>query len=332
MKIILALIDCHMIADPAWRHWLQTLANEATSASFLIVPIALDSTAFGAPTLIRQRNFLRPRVPAAPHHPSPEELELFERSLLKQLTEALCRYLLDAEANDAERPKRLEHSPLKLKVFLSHAKADGTAPARAVRDYIYAQTQLAAFYDENDIPFASAFGEVLQSEVPASVALIVVRTAMYAQRPWCRRELALFRRPRQDPPLGPCERWTMSPVLVLDALEPGAATVGISELGNSPHLRWSSTIVEQEEIVVTTLLRDALLGAFHRAVGATLGENPEDLVLNWLPDPVSLLTMPRAREPGTRIYYPGRLSGLDLDLSEELFPGVEFTSFEEASA
>ena len=124
----------------------------------------------------------------------------------------------------------------------------------------------------------------------------------------------------------------MSPVLVLDALEPGAATVGISELGNSPHLRWSSTIVEQEEIVVTTLLRDALLGAFHRAVGATLGENPEDLVLNWLPDPVSLLTMPRAREPGTRIYYPGRLSGLDLDLSEELFPGVEFTSFEEASA
>ncbi|MEI8345296.1 MAG: carbamoyltransferase HypF, partial [Candidatus Omnitrophota bacterium] len=45
----------------------------------------------------------------------------------------------------------------KIKIFLSHAKSDGTTPARRIRDYIYSQTQLAAFYDENNIPLGSAF-------------------------------------------------------------------------------------------------------------------------------------------------------------------------------
>jgi hypothetical protein len=35
----------------------------------------------------------------------------------------------------------------KVNVFLSHAKQDGTVSARRLRDYIYSQTQLAAFFD-----------------------------------------------------------------------------------------------------------------------------------------------------------------------------------------
>ena len=43
-------------------------------------------------------------------------------------------------------------------MFLSHAKRDGTGPARRLRDYIYSQTQLTAFFDENDIAYGSVFG------------------------------------------------------------------------------------------------------------------------------------------------------------------------------
>ena len=73
-----------------------------------------------------------------------------------------------------------------MKIFLSHAKADGTEPARRIRDYIYSQTQIAAFFDENDIPFGALFNKVLDGQVAGSsraTALIVVRSARYVDRP-----------------------------------------------------------------------------------------------------------------------------------------------------
>ena len=53
---------------------------------------------------------------------------------------------------------------------------------------------------------------------------------------------------------------------------------------------------EQEEQIVTTLLRDAMLAAFHSAVGRTLPEQYGHIVLNWLPDPTTLLHIPRVRD------------------------------------
>ena len=70
---------------------------------------------------------------------------------------------------------------------------------KEARDYIYSQTQIAAFFDENDIPFGALFDKVLDGNIAGSsraTALIVVRSARYVDRPWCRRELAEFRRGR----------------------------------------------------------------------------------------------------------------------------------------
>ncbi|MFN7611667.1 MAG: toll/interleukin-1 receptor domain-containing protein, partial [bacterium] len=116
-----------------------------------------------------------------------------ERSLLKQLTEALYAHFM-ADLDQASEP-----GATKISVFLSHAKTDGTTPARGLRDYIYSQTQLAAFYDENDIAFGALFAKTLDDKLESSrtAAMIVVRSAAYFERPWCRRELAMFRRPRK---------------------------------------------------------------------------------------------------------------------------------------
>jgi len=106
-------------------------------------------------------------------------------------------------------------------IFLSHAKQDGTVPARRVRDYIYSQTQLAAFYDENDIAFGSGFAARDRAGLDAltTAAMIAVRSARYASRPWCRRELSLFRRPRRENPESDgAERWRLHPSLVVEAM------------------------------------------------------------------------------------------------------------------
>jgi hypothetical protein len=164
-----------------------------------------------------------------------------------------------------------------------------------------------------------------------TAAMIAIQSAKYATRPWCRRELSLFRRPVQDTAVGQTERWRVNPVLVVDALDGGSLTSGIPELGNSPLIRWADDVQEQEEQVVTTVLRDVLLATFHASVGRTIPDAPDRIVLNWLPDPTTLLHIPRVREAQqeVHVFYPGRgLSGLELDILDELFPRVELHSFE----
>ena len=339
LQIVLPLIDEHMIADAAWRHWLAQLTFVTDgSGPREFMPVALDSTAFNAPERIREKNFLRPSGMTAATPMDDVAKEVVARSLLKQLTEAMCRLMLGKEpaALPAAPPGNIEResAPPKVKIFLSHAKIDGTVPARRIRDYIYSQTQLAAFYDENDIPFGSVFRRVLERDVQGeeTAALIAVRSARYASRPWCRRELSLFRRPiPETPDPVTATRWRLSPVVVVEAMESGGRTVGIPELGNAPLIRWDDAVPEQEEQIVTTLLRDAMLAAFHSAVGCNLPEQPDRIILNWLPDPTTLLHIPRVRAPvELKAFYPGRgLSGLELDILYEFFPNIEFHSFEE---
>jgi hypothetical protein len=362
---VLPLIDEHMIADASWRHWIKQLNSGVNPANRIFIPVALDATAFNVPAALRALNFLRPAglpLPAAWNNSRSAAIEVMVRSLLKQLTESMCRLMLgkrEAPVQNAAAPALAHEGQPKITIFLSHAKVDGTEPARRIRNYIYSQTQLAAFYDENDIPFGSAFSRVLKSSLQGSqtAAMIVVRSAAYAGRPWCRRELSLFRRPvplsaqlalrieglpsnelslLSRPVLlsGNPGRWRLNPTIVVDAVEGGAQTYGIPELGNAPLIRWADEIKDQEEQVVTTLLRDAMLGAFHIAVGRTIQETADSLILNWRPDPTTLLHIPSVRDGNQklRVFYPGRLSGLELDILEEFFPNLTFWGFETATS
>jgi TIR domain len=222
----------------------------------------------------------------------------------------------------------------KVNVFLSHAKQDGTVPARRLRDYIYSQTQLAAFFDENDIAFGSIFSRVIQSGLNSrdTAAFIAVRSAGYAGRPWCRRELSLFRRPHlEGHSAGGAERWFTYPSLVVEAMQPGKSSAGVSEFGNSTLIRWADDASNLEELVVTTVIRDAMLASFHSAMGASIPSTANQIVINTLPDPIALLHIPRVRA-GTEhdVLYPGRgLSGLELDILGDFFPALTFRSFEE---
>jgi hypothetical protein len=268
--------------------------------------------------------------------PNGPAFEAVLRSLLKQVTEAMCRVMLPrrSKAPAAGQPSAARDPLPKVNVFLSHAKQDGTVPARRLRDYIYSQTQLAAFYDENDIAFGSSFGPVIQEALDSqdTAALIAVRSAKYASRPWCRREFSLFRRPRPENPEDPlAARWRLYPSLVVEAMEGSELSAGIPELGNSPVIRWSGDDHSPEELIVTTVIRDAMLASYHSALGTSVPTEQNQIVINWLPDPTTLLHIPAVRSRSAReVLYPGRgLSGLELDTLDEFFPGLLFRCFEE---
>ena len=297
LQILLPLIDENMVADPTWRHWLGELskANPLATQRREIMPVALDATAYNMSGDLKKLNYLRPTGLPLPPDSLLEgaEFERVARSLLKQLTEAMCRLMLSSPRVPTGNQQSGSYESLpKVTIFLSHAKVDGKLPAQRLRDYIYSQTQLAAFYDENDIAFGSVFSRAIENNLdsPETAALIVIRSAQYANRPWCRRELSLFRRPRQESVAGvSVQRWHLFPTLVVDALEGPTISAGIPELGNSPLIRWSNDEEGIEELIVTTVIRDAMLASIHSAMGASIPPVNNRIIINWRPDPTTLL-------------------------------------------
>jgi hypothetical protein len=334
LQLIVALIDENMVSDFAWRRWLDSLATNATAENRVIWPVALDATAYNMPARIKELNYFRPTGLPVPTFSDERKarLELVIRSLLKQLTEAMCRVILPRPGSPAGGAPGSIDPLSKVSVFISHAKVDGTTPARRVRDYIYSQTQLAAFYDENDISFGAGFAKTIEQRLQSSdtAALIAVRSTRYASRPWCRRELSLFRRPQ--PEATGSIYWRLYPSLVVEAMDGNELSAGIPELGNSPSIRWSDSEKGLEELIVTTVIRDAMLSSFHSALGKRITAQPGRIVINWLPDPMTLLHIPAAMSSAEcNVFYPGRgLSGLELRTFRDLFPQLTFWSFEEA--
>lgn len=340
LQLVFAIVDENMVADFAWRHWLDQLVQQSAAANRVVWPVALDASAYNMPPSVKQMNYLRPSglpLPGDDIEKHKAEFDVVVRSLLKQVTEAMCRVVLPRGMSGTTGEAPFESLP-KVTIFLSHAKKDGTEPARRMRDYIYSQTQLTAFFDENDIAFGSGFARVIEQSLGSSstAALIAVRSTLYASRPWCRRELSLFRRPRRDSQsFEGVERWRLHPTLVVEAMQGKELSLGIPEMGNSRTIRWSDEDYSLEELVVTTVLRDAMLASFHAALGASVPRKQhgqEQIIINWLPDPTTLLHIPavQSRQPYD-VFYPGRgLSGLELDILDEFFPNLTFKSFEEA--
>ena len=334
LEVVIPLIDENMAADRTWRYWLEHLAKVSATAR-KVMPVALDPTAYNMPAAVRELNYLRPTgMPLSGGDLDSPAFDAVIRSLLKQVTESMCRLILPRPPSQTESAA---DAPLpKINVFLSHAKQDGMIPARRLRDYIYGQTQLAAFYDENDIAYGDMFERVITNALgsTSTAAFVAVRSAMYSSRPWCRRELSLFRRPRPGPAVpGKPEQWRVYPTLVVEAMEGRHLAGGIPELGNSPVIRWTGHDGDMEELIITTVIRDAMLAAFHSTLAASIpSTHPDQIAINWLPDPTTLLHIPRVREAGEReVLYPGRgLSGMELQTLEELFPNLTFRSFEEA--
>ncbi len=341
VNLIIVLANAEMVADHAWREWLDELANRK---NFLLFPVALDSTAYNLPESMRELNFIPVQLAAGRGSQfATDDREQGRERLLKQLTEAFARVLTRDETDPAALP-----SESKVRVFLSHAKADDTEQARSLRDYIYSETQLSAFFDENDIAFGNSFQKVLDKALRQgeTAALAVFHGDNYADRPWCRREIQVFRKPVKVKGTG-CV-WMLHPMIVLQTMKGGiSGGVGlgrtIAELGSATCIRWQE---RNEATYVTSLLREVFLGARHLKMAIEVRRrlrrmNPGRIakgcaLINWTPDLPTLLRLGEIIRgevggvPLSRVIYPGHgLSRLELDTLRLYFPKLELLTFTE---
>jgi hypothetical protein len=317
-NIVVVLAEQNMVADSSWARYLTEIGDRPEKDC--VVPVALHPSAYRLPGVLRQLNFLRIDERNDPPVDADGRRARRIPRLLRQLTEVIGRQLaarLAASADGAHEP---------LTIFLSHAKRDGVEVAEAVRSTIQNSGRLRAFFDDSDLPVGHAFAaELERAAVTGSAAMMAVVSDAYAARPWCRREVALARKPRRDPAAACC--WWIQPVLVVDALT-STPSRSIPELGNATVVRWSP---ERTLETVDLLMLEVLLGSYHRLRARRIKEEKGRQVISWTPDLPTLSSLLRQiDEPVTEIVYPGHaLPQTDLRSLREHFAGVRLRTFEE---
>lgn len=324
INVVVPLVDEHMVVDAPWRKYLSELAhrsfkanassktnpnpenNERSKTKTLICPVALHLAAYQLPSEITQLNFLRiDRVNDSQDWDEKHRLQVRQKRLLSLLTQVCCRLLWqqdEAGAINIDAPS----SPIK--VFVSHAKSDGTDIAETIREQIYQHGQLQAFFDESDLAISYAWDSALRNNAELNTAaMIAVLTDSYAGRPWCRREIRLARTAKPILPEQPkSDRgtdieeaphgWAVRPLVVVDALINGTNS-SLPDFGHAPVIRWNP---ERVEFLIDQLLREILLYGYNeKRVRKLLEFCPKrdgQHYLNCIPDLQTILELWQATQ------------------------------------
>jgi hypothetical protein len=320
-NIVVVLAEQHMVAAPAWTRYLSEIADAGHCVR--VVPVELHPSAYRLPDVLRQLNFLRiDERNDPPADPKALRARRVPR-LLRQLTEVIGRELGARLTHPATADRG---SPPPLTIFISHAKRDGVDIAEAVRSTIQNKGRLRAFFDDSDLPVGHAFASELEkAAVTGTAAMIAIVSDAYAARPWCRKEVALARKPREDQSTRRC--WHIQPVLVVDALK-SDPTRSIPELGNATVVRWSP---EGALGVVDLLMLEVLLSSYHRLRARQIEPADGRHVISWAPDVPTLLSLQyHAKHTMREIAYPGHaLPETEAQPLREYFPGLKLRTFEQ---
>jgi hypothetical protein len=170
--VVVALIDSAFVIDDDYKNYLIQISNG--NANTLLIPVAIDRTAFN----IGLGNVNLARL---------YEWENKKERLIGVIAHETVRHLyeLNERIND-----QAQHPPAPLKLFISHAKADGLQIASQIKTYVEMSLPLKTFFDANDIAIGYDFSKEIETHIEKAV-VIAVHTDLYSSREWCRREILL---------------------------------------------------------------------------------------------------------------------------------------------
>jgi hypothetical protein len=166
--LVVVLVDRHFAEDPGYVAWLED-ARKNVDARHVIFPVVVaegDDRRYAETggTLFSEiqglRYYIQPEPPLRPAH------------LMLRISYEACR-LLGGKG---------------VRVFLSHAKADGLPLVQSFRSLISDLAWLPYFYDVKDLAPGQNWANELRRGVRDS-AVIIVRTGAYDGREWCRAEV-----------------------------------------------------------------------------------------------------------------------------------------------
>lgn len=336
VNYIIPLVNADMVASPEWRGYVTDLMSRPSSPDGddrnVLLPVAVNPVAYNMPADVRKLNFIR-------HDMSGTELP-DPVALLSRLTEVICRDLRAFLYKKKLKDDKKLPPPGKLKIFLSHAKADGTEEALAIKDYLYRNTQCEAFFDETDIASGYDFQNILESAIEReSAGLFVIQGDHYADRPWCRKEIRDFLAPVADA-LGRRSNvpaFFLPPAVIVQTMRGNRVARSIPELGHSPCVRWKDDT--SARFMVTTLFREILLGMFYRLISRGLArgrQGKNQVFINRTPDPVMveriLGLLPQKQKPDTFVHPGYGLSAMDRECLRIAFSDLNFVSFSQLAS
>ena len=309
------LIDEHWVADRKWRDHLDAAFVEQQGAvrrTYALEDPAIKGRVLALPAMLHRsamnlRTLRTPMVLDPPTEPSDRLSERKER-LRRRVTQAMGRWFLAASTTRRELTAH-ETDPevgARPTVFISHAKADGAALGKELREEVINYGQLRPFFDENDLPYGADWRLRLTNATENVNSLIAILTDAYASRPWCRTELLAARRPQRN---GNEPIWTIRPVAAIECLEKHFTTF-LPELGNIPVVRWQPGIAAT---VLDRLVLQMLLTEYHARIARGLVQQPQGAVarhfVTWVPDVT------------TTAHLLGEAQAMQHEPSELVYPG-----------
>jgi hypothetical protein len=213
------------VIDSAFVKYLDDVFDEcnASKDKRRVYPVAISKGAFQVSDKFTAINFIRT---------NPDKLVTTQ--IKGKLLHELCRLLLNMKKSSDETAT-LEIAP-PIKLFISHSKHDDVRlEAENFKRFIYEGTQLKAFFDVNDIPYGSNFGDQIKKAANES-ALVAFQSDSYAEREWCRIEVL-------EAKSAGC------PVVIVNAVQNKEQRT-FPYLGNYPSIRFKGNF---EEIIDLTL-------------------------------------------------------------------------------
>lgn len=250
---VFVLADDHLVADPAWRSYVDILA-ESAGATDRVIPVAITATTNLPPELGKLQAI---RLGAVSD-------DMRETTLLNDAMHDVCS-LLDPHA-------------AKVKVFLSHAKHDGLAITIAVRRHLHEVARLDDFFDAADIPDGTRFAEFVTRCAGSLPALLAIQTDAYTSREWCRLEVLEAKRCRV-------------PIVVLAAVQNREAR-SFPYMGNVPVVRWNNetSLPGVVGALLGEVLRDRYFPRRVEAICKHHGLSTEQQVFAYPPELLTVLS------------------------------------------
>lgn len=270
-SVVIVLADDHMLVGPtqagrlSWPEFVLNLANQCAGPRHRFLPVQLSKNAWPLHDQLNETNFI-----AAHLQKESNLLPWLERRLLVEIS----RFLL-GQSRGTDAPVTL---------FLSHAKHDIALEPRlfdAMVSHLQATQPVHAWVDSGHIQPGKSFKDEIESAVPTS-AVMILATAAYSGRPWCRREVLLAKKHGR-------------PVVVVDGLN-GVDLRSFPYLGNVPVISWGEDGARR---AVDFLLKEIVRIEHAKRVLASQAQ-AGDVVLTSPPELLTLVALPA----GASVLYP----------------------------
>lgn len=319
---LLVVIGTHYLTeriadDGAWAGWFDQLsakfANRDRKDRFVV--ISLEST------VLEVRGFAGRHAIRTYEWPSDLRNSDSQTHLLLLLTN-LCGLMLLEEINPAA-PGELRRA-VKQRLFISHAKLDGTDDAVRIRKRLEeTDFGIQPFVDANDLTVGELFSDELEAEI-ADATLLAIYTDCYGSRPYCRWEMLRA-------------KFHHRPIYIVHRLKQGESRV-FPYGGNVPLIVVTDLNQETIDKILLAAMTTVLLGLVWRRVAqsAIAGKGLQNAIaLARTPELVDLAYIKmqkNATSPRMIVYPDPPLSDEERELIPALDLGIEVISLSELEA